>query len=409
MSNRIKISDLRFDPENARVRTAKGETMIQESLQQVGAARSIVIDENGTILAGNGTVEAAGQVGIDNVVIVEASGDEIIAVRRKGLTDEQKKKLAYYDNRTGDEAEWDMEQVARDLLGGYDFLDELFDDIQVPEPEKEGTDELPEDPAEVLREKWGVEYGDLWQIGPHRILCGDSTKKEDVDRLLDGAAPNLMVTDPPYGIDIDATWRDGVANKLGVAQKGKIKNDDGFDWAAAFDNSPSSVWYVWHHHALCSVVQGEMEKRGVQIRQQLIWEKTVHSLTMSAYQQMHEPCWYGVRKGANPEWIGGRTEKSVWVAASPKHIMGGSKEEKQPHPTQKPLEVTQIPIRNHKGDVYDPFVGSGTTLVAAHNEGRTCYAMEIDPAYVAVCIERMAQLGYEPIRSEGVKNNTAVQ
>lgn len=132
MSKKVKIADLKFDPENARVRTAKGEAMIQESLRQVGAARSIVIDENGTILAGNGTVEAAGQIGIDNVVIVEASGDEIIAVRRKGLTDEQKKKLAYYDNRTGDEAEWDMEQVARDLLGGYDFLDELFDDVSLP-------------------------------------------------------------------------------------------------------------------------------------------------------------------------------------------------------------------------------------------------------------------------------------
>ena len=147
MSKRLKIADLKFDPQNARVRTAKGEAMIQESLRQVGAARSIVIDEDGTILAGNGTVEAAGQVGIENVVIVEASGDEIIAVRRVGLTDEQKKKLAYYDNRTGDEAEWDMEQVARDLLGGYDFLNELFtgDEIAIddgwdlPDEESEFT------------------------------------------------------------------------------------------------------------------------------------------------------------------------------------------------------------------------------------------------------------------------------
>lgn len=127
-----KIADLIFDPNNARVRTAKGEKMIQESLNEVGAARSIVIDENNVILAGNGTVEAAGQIGISRVRVIEASGDEIIAVRRSGLTDEQKKKLAYYDNRTGDEAKWDMEQVARDLLGGYDFLDELFDDIKVP-------------------------------------------------------------------------------------------------------------------------------------------------------------------------------------------------------------------------------------------------------------------------------------
>ena len=150
MSKRLKIADLKFDPQNARVRTAKGEAMIQESLRQVGAARSIVIDEDGTIIAGNGTVEAAGQVGIENVVIVEASGDEIIAVRRVGLTDEQKKKLAYYDNRTGDEAEWDMEQVARDLLEGFDFLDDLFaaDEIDLPLPD-DLTSENKDKPATV--------------------------------------------------------------------------------------------------------------------------------------------------------------------------------------------------------------------------------------------------------------------
>jgi ParB-like chromosome segregation protein Spo0J len=153
MSERLKIADLKFDPQNARVRTAKGEAMIQESLRSVGAARSIVIDEDGTILAGNGTVEAAGQVGIENVVIVEASGDEIIAVKRVGLTDEQKKKLAYYDNRTGDEAEWDMEQVARDLLGGYEFLDELFDELKMPEEMEVGSEDqshLLDDSFEII-------------------------------------------------------------------------------------------------------------------------------------------------------------------------------------------------------------------------------------------------------------------
>lgn len=153
MSERLKIADLKFDPQNARVRTAKGEAMIQESLRQVGAARSIVIDEDGTILAGNGTVEAAGQVGIENVVIVEASGDEIIAVKRVGLTDEQKKKLAYYDNRTGDEAEWDMEQVARDLLGGHEFLDELFDELKMPEEMEVGSEDqshLLDDSFEII-------------------------------------------------------------------------------------------------------------------------------------------------------------------------------------------------------------------------------------------------------------------
>ena len=395
MPKRLKIADLKFDPQNARVRTAKGEAMIQESLRSVGAARSIVIDEDGTILAGNGTVEAAGQVGIENVVIVEASGDEIIAVKRVGLTDEQKKKLAYYDNRTGDEAEWDMEQVARDLLGGYEFLDELFDNIEVPAPEKEGTDELPEDPAEVLREKWGVEYGDLWQIGPHRILCGDSTKKEDVERLLDRAAPNLMVTDPPYGVEYDASWRaevnnDGPNSKRAV---GKVANDDRADWTEAWQLFEGNVAYVWHAGRFSRTVCQSLENAGFDPAYLLIWDKGRHTFGRGHYHHQHEPCWFVKRKGESAEWIGGRKQTTVWN-------IDNNRSNETGHSTQKPIECMERPIRNHKGDVYDPFVGSGTTLVAAHNQGRICYAMELNPAYVAVCIERMAQLGYDPDKFE---------
>jgi len=392
MGKQNKISDLTFDPKNARVRTAKGEAMIQESLNQVGAARSIVIDENNVILAGNGTVEAAGQIGIERVRIIDASGDEIIAVRRSGLTDEQKKKLAYYDNRTGDEAEWDMEQVASDLLEGYDFLDELFDEIDVPAPATQGGDELPEDPAEVLREKWGVEYGDLWKIGDHRILCGDSTKKEDVDRLLDGAKPNLMVTDPPYGVEYDAKWREEYDSK--PRSKGEVVNDDRANWTEAWELFTGNVAYVWHADRFGKTVCQSLEDAGFEPSYLLIWNKSTHTFGRGHYHHKHEPCWFMKRKGETADWIGGRKETTVWdIDKNGKNETG--------HSTQKPIECMARPIRNHKGDVYDPFVGSGTTLVAAHNLGRTCYAMEIDPAYVAVCLERMAQLGYEPEKAEG--------
>lgn len=379
MSKRIKISDLRFDPENARVRTAKGEAMIQESLQQVGAARSIVIDEDGTILAGNGTVEAAGQVGIDNVVIVEASGDEIIAVRRKGLTDEQKKKLAYYDNRTGDEAEWDMEQVAADLLEGFDFLDDLFDEIPAPEPETKGGDELPEDPAEVLREKWGVEYGDLWYIGEHRILCGDSTNKEDVERLLGGSNPDCVVTDPPYGIGIDGQKKSTASNPKHNRKHHEFRGWDserpGRDVFSALLElgCPIGIWGGNYFADLLPASRGWV-----------YWDKGQDGLTMSdgelAWTDMSKPL------------------RSVTVnRAALRESM---------HPTQKPVDVMSFLINyvspeTSGGAILDVYAGSGTTLVAAHNEGRTCYAMEIDPAYVAVCLERMAQLGYSPEKSEG--------
>lgn len=130
--------------------------MIQESLQAVGAARSIVIDEDGTILAGNGTVEAAGAVGIDRVRVVEASGNEIIAVRRRGLSADQKKQLAYYDNLTAEQAEWDMEQVASDVLQGYDFLEGLFDDFEIPEPPIESQEEFEVCPECGQKKKQGV-------------------------------------------------------------------------------------------------------------------------------------------------------------------------------------------------------------------------------------------------------------
>jgi len=378
MSKRVKIADLKFDPENARVRTAKGEAMIQESLRQVGAARSIVIDENGTILAGNGTVEAAGQIGIDNVVIVEASGDEIIAVRRKGLTDEQKKKLAYYDNRTGDEAEWDMEQVARDLLGGYDFLDELFDDIQVPEPEKEGTDELPEDPAEALREKWGVEYGDLWQIGPHRILCGDCTSKEDVELLLNGSTPGMVFTDPPYGID----YQDVKGSHK------KIANDNSSPAALIAESlsmfSSIPIFACCNYKSVRDVEDG-LISAGAHPKCCIVWDKGSRTQNLDRFAKRHEFILYSGPYG------GQRTvDDDVWQI---------NREVRKDHPTSKPVDLCARAIGHISCDsVYEPFAGSGSTMVAAHNEGRTCYAMEIDPAYVAVCIERMAQLGYDPDR-----------
>tara|TARA_R110000868_G_scaffold276460_1_gene536126 strand:- start:318 stop:1466 length:1149 start_codon:yes stop_codon:yes gene_type:complete len=377
-----KIADLTFDPNNARVRTAKGEKMIQDSLNEVGAARSIVIDENNVILAGNGTVEAAGQIGISRVRVIEASGDEIIAVRRSGLTDEQKKKLAYYDNRTGDEAEWDMEQVARDLLGGYDFLDELFDDIKLPEPDQIGGDDVPDDPAEVLREKWGVEYGDLWQIGDHRILCGDSTKKEDVDRLLDGATPGMVFTDPPYGFNYVKK------------SDGKSIQNDGDEFVDVIRRATSLIqcdtYFICGDAKTARKFFVATEHLG-EPKSTIVWVKPIQH-RMHRFEPCHEFIWYwgdngGPFYGAN--------------------VFEAAREIRKTHPTIKPVELVQYCIKSVDIKiVVDLFAGSGTTLVAAHNESRTCYAMEIDPAYVAVCLERMSLLGYEPEKSNGIKRDS---
>jgi len=174
--------------------------MIVNALHEVGAARSIVIDEDGNILAGNATIEAAAEAGIENLQIVEADGETIVAVRRTGLTDAQKTRLKYFDNRTAELADWDSEQVLADLEAGVD-LDGLFTDIELEdfgwEPDKAEDPGADMDKADELQEKWGVKRGDVWQMGEHRVMCGDSTSAEDVAKLMDGKRAELAVTSPP--------------------------------------------------------------------------------------------------------------------------------------------------------------------------------------------------------------------
>ena len=275
-------------------------------------------------------------------------------------------------------------------------------------------DEVPEIPEESY-----VKTGELWILGEHRLLCGDSTKPEDVARLLDGAAPTLLATDPPYGVSYDATWRDGVYNGLGPAgrpymridghraaedatrapaqRRGRtvghrnttISGDTRADWSEAFELVPSlEVAYVWCATSGMIEVASGLERIGFELRQQIIWAKTQAAMSRSAYNWQHEPCWYAVRKGKTASWRGSHSDTTLWEMASPKMIMGGSTEEKCDHPTQKPVEAMSRAIGHHAGNVYEPFSGSGTTLMAAETLGRRCFAIEIDPKYVQVALER---------------------
>ena len=261
------------------------------------------------------------------------------------------------------------------------------------------------DRAEELRERWGTTLGQLWEIPSatvpgkcHRLLCGDSTSAEDVARLMGGERAALMVTDPPYGVALDQGWRDRRGlNRVGRAQNDHLVGDDTADWEPCWSLSPASVAYVWSAPAALQLVAGDaLQRAGFELRQQIVWVKSMALLSRSAYHWKHEPCWYAVKHGHNAAWIGDRTQTTVWEAASPKHIMGGSNEDKQDHPTQKPLECMARPIRNHEGDVYDPFLGSGTTMVAAEQLGRTCYGMDICAPYVAVALQRLADMGLTP-------------
>jgi DNA modification methylase len=247
-----------------------------------------------------------------------------------------------------------------------------------------------------------VEPGSLWRLGDHRLLCGDATDAAAVARLLAGAGPTLLATDPPYGVSLDPTWRDGVYNELGPAEAPYMRRTDGHrnttlsgdtrvDWSAAFELVPSlTVGYVWHAGVHAAVVAVGLERIGFEIASQVIWDKGLFAMSRGWYHWGHEPCWVIRRPGVPNLFHGSRDQSTVWRAPSPKMIMAGSTEEKQDHPAQKPVVLFETPIRNHlrAGEaVYDPFLGSGTTLVAAETLGRRCYGMEIEPRYVQVTIE----------------------
>jgi DNA modification methylase len=245
---------------------------------------------------------------------------------------------------------------------------------------------------------------DLWLCGPHRVLCGDATDGEAVSRLLGERQPVLLITDPPYGIELDSEWRDraglnGCGSDETKRKKSRTKGhrettisgDTRADWSDAFALVPSlEVGYVWHASKYTREVLDGLLRIGFLHHQQIIWDKERAVLTRTHYWFQHEPCWY-VRK-KNAPWYGKPGENStIWSSPSPKFMMGGSKEEKFDHPTQKPIEVMRRPILNHtkRGDlVYEPFLGSGTTLAAAELTERVCCGMELDPRYADVVVAR---------------------
>lgn len=410
-----KITDYTPDPANANRGTQRGVYMVEESLQQTGAGRSIVVDRNGVIIAGNKTQQAALDSGIVEVVEVETDGNQLVVVKRNDLDlsngDERARLLAYYDNRASEVGlEWDAEQLLADMEAGLDldgmFATEELADIlgDLWEPEQADDPGAQVDRAEELREKWQTERGQVWEIGRHRLMCGDSTSAEDVATLLNGAAPRLMVTDPPYGVEYDPEWR--VRAGHGERTHGKtIANDDNPSWSDAYRLFPGEVVYVWHASRMTHVVALDLIDCGYEVEKgyEIVWNKDLAVLGRGDYHWKHEMCRYSWRKGKAHGFIGDRKQTTVWDIPTIHSLANGHNAEEWDlvgHATQKPVECMARPLRNHEGDVYDPFLGSGTTMVAAEQTGRVCYGMEIEPRYTAVCLQRMADMGLEPRRVE---------
>lgn len=396
----LKLSQLKPDTRNANKGTARGRKVVRESLERYGAGRSILVDKSGNIIAGNKTAEGARAAGILDVQVVKSDGTKLIAVQRTDLdiNDKAARELAIADNRAAELGlEWDLD-VLNELKHESVDLSPFWDERELVQFFANPSGEAPEPKIELaaeLKVKWGTELGQLWLIGAHRLLCGDSTSEAAVARLWAnvGQQPGLMVTDPPYGVEYDPNWRNertlADGRPIGGRAIGVVHNDDRNDWTKAWELSPAAVAYVWHAGAHASRVQASLEAAGFEVRNQIIWNKAHFVFSRGHYHWKHEPCWYAVRKGKSAGWIGDHSQTTVWDVEHSKNDTG--------HSTQKPIECMARPMRNHEGGaVYDPFLGSGTTMVAAEQLNRICHGVEIDPGYVAVALERMADMGLTP-------------
>lgn len=381
-----KLSDLIPDHANANKGTQRGRAALESSLRRYGAGRSILVDRNGRIIAGNKTAEVASDIGMDNVIVVQTDGTQIIAVQRTDLDidSETGRGLAYADNRVGElSLDWDAEQVLADLDAGVNLsglfdkeeLDELLsglksnDDVADAEPQV--------DRAEELRQKWIVELGQLWQLGEHRLICGDCTDEAVVARVMGGEKADAVVTDPPYGQNQVGVTNDEPEKLAGIISGcvAILPCDNAI--IVAF-SSPRTfpVWLdavracghkfermLWMY----KVAQETFPWRGWLLKSEAI---VISSVGDGQWQDVHpysHDCYY------KSEVSGQLAPDSGW------------------HGSVKPLDVVADLISRVSADgqiVYEPFSGSGTTLIACEALGRRCRAVELNPAYVAVALER---------------------
>jgi len=378
--NYVNTDDLIPYSNNSRTHSESQIAQVAASIQEFGFTNPILIDEHQSIIAGHGRLMAAQKLKLEQVPTITL----------EGLTEAQRKAYVIADNKLALNAGWDDQALQAELerLKELDFDLELtgFDPDELAkllEPEQvEGLtdeDDVPEVPDEPVTKE-----GDIWICGNHRVMCGDSTSIDAVEKLIDGVMPHLMVTDPPYGVNYDPA--DG-AKRAGIKNSvtGTVLNDDNADWTDAWALFRGSVAYVWHADKKGHIVADSLIKNGFDIRGQIIWAKTGHILSRGHYHQMHEPCWYAVRGDAC--WQGARDQDSLWRIG--KDRKGEDKQTN--HGTQKPVEVMLRPILNNSSvgqAVYEPFCGSGTTLIACEKSGRSCLGMELDPKYCDVIVKR---------------------
>jgi DNA modification methylase len=370
---------------NARKIPRKAIDKVAASIREFGWRQPIVVDKEGVIICGHARWLAAKKLGLEQVPVHPATN----------LTPAQVKAYRLMDNRSHEETEWNFDLLGEELLDlrAWDLDLKLtgFDPHEIDTlllhgaDDDERADQVPELPEHPV-----TKPGDLWLCGSHRVLCADATSPEAVRQLLGNAKPLLMETDPPYGVEFEPGWRERAG--LGKQrQTDAVPNDHQADWTAAYRLFPGDVAYVWHAGVHAVEVARGLLAAGFVIRSQIIWGKQHFVISRGNYHWQHEPCWYAVRKGRKGNWCGDRKQSTLWQVPNLSPFGGDRKESATGHGTQKPVALMLRPILNHthRGEaVYDPFLGSGTTLIAAEKSGRICYGMDIDCRFVDIIVQR---------------------
>jgi DNA modification methylase len=413
-AKRAKLSDLIPDDRNANTGTLRGLAMLDDSLREDGAGRGILLDKHNKVIAGNKTLERAADLGFTEVIVVPTDGKQLVATQRVDIdiNSKQGRRMAIRDNRVGEvDLAWDAETLAG-LADDVD-LSQFFDDDELAailagaseEPKADSGPQL--DKAAELQAKWRVAPGDLWTIGAHRLLCGNSTQADDVARVMGADRIEMVWTDPPYGVSV------GDKNKMlnAIAPSNRVEENltgDTLDEPGivsmlerSFDNTiahctAGAGWYVaapaGPPHVLFGLV---LKARGIW-RQTLQWVKNNSTFSPMGvcYHWQAEPIFFGWLPNGAHRFYGGRAQTTVWnidrPMASPEH------------PTMKPVELVTRAIENssRRGEIVaDFFAGSGTTLAACEQVNRRGRAIEIEPRYCAVILQRLADMGLAPERA----------
>ena len=374
----VKIEKVKPYEKNPRKNKAAVD-YVANSIKEFGFQQPIVVDKDMVVIAGHTRLKAAKKLKLKEVPVVIADN----------LTEEQVKAYRLADNKTAEKAEWDFDLLTDELLSlqeldfdmeqfGFDF--DFSEDEEAVEDDNWEAD-VPEEPIS--------KRGDIWVLGRHRLMCGDSTEAADVALLMDGNKADMLLTDPPYNVDYT-----GKASEL---ETRKIENDKMEDSAfqdfltSAFENAAENmkaggVFYIWHADSEGLNFRVACKKAGFQVRQCLIWNKNAMVMGRQDYQWKHEPCLYGWKDGASHLWASDRKQTTVLEFEKP--------QKNNLHPTMKPIKLFDYQIKNNtKGDdiVLDLFGGSGTTIMAAEQNGRRGFVMEYDPKFVDVIVDRWEQ------------------